>query len=230
MSHAYTVILRSFLVLIIAACSATNFAFAKDYKVEVLIFENLQQQTALESYQYQQIEDISSKAELWSIEPSMLLNEVERLKASEDYQLLYYYSWAQQSLPVSESAAMNVLEEFMHGWIKIYAGHLLFINLDLDYKGYRLTEKRRIKLNEKHFFDHPKFGVLIQVSRHEAEEEDLEMVEEGLIIEGENQTVKPDLPINEDSAPKYVRNLLIGEETQGTFIELPQNSDFQQSN
>jgi hypothetical protein len=33
--------------------------------------------------------------------------------------------------------------------------------------GFRLAEKRRIKLDEKHFFDHPKFGVLMQVSRLE---------------------------------------------------------------
>ena len=30
----------------------------------------------------------------------------------------------------------------------------------------RLTESRRIKLNEMHYFDHPLFGVIIQVSRY----------------------------------------------------------------
>lgn len=207
MSYAYSAISRSILVLLISSCALANLAVAKDYKVEVLIFENLQQQTALESYQYQQIEDVSSNAELWPIEPSMLLKEVDSLNASEDYQLLYYYSWGQQSLPVSQSAAMNVLEEFMRGWIKIYAGQLLFINLDLDYNGYRLSEKRRIKLNEKHFFDHPKFGILVQVSRLEAEEEELDMAEEGLIVEVENQETE------EDSSPKYVRNLLVDAES-----------------
>ena len=34
----------------------------------------------------------------------------------------------------------------------------------------RLTESRRIKLNELHFFDHPLFGVILQVSRYETEE------------------------------------------------------------
>ena len=52
----------------------------------------------------------------------------------------------------------------------------MFANLDLDFNGYRMTEKRRLKLNEKHYFDHPKFGVLLRVSRLEdkAEEETLE--------------------------------------------------------
>ena len=33
----------------------------------------------------------------------------------------------------------------------------------------RLTESRRIKLNELHYFDHPLFGVILQVSRFELE-------------------------------------------------------------
>lgn len=33
----------------------------------------------------------------------------------------------------------------------------------------RLTETRRIKLNELHYFDHPMFGVILQVSRYEPE-------------------------------------------------------------
>ncbi|MFT7525098.1 MAG: hypothetical protein ACI9LY_000230 [Arenicella sp.] len=234
MSHAYSAIFRSILVLVLTACSLANVALAKDYKVEVLIFENLEEQTALESYRYQEIEDLSSNAELWPIEPSMLLDEVERLNVSEDYQLLYYYSWAQESLPVSESAAMNVLEGFMRGWIKIYAGHLLFINLDLDYNGYRLSEKRRIKLNEKHFFDHPKFGVLIQVSRHEPEEEDLDIIIEedltlegnGLIVEEDELDAEPALLVDPD--PEIVRNLLNPLDPEGSTTELPQHSDFQQ--
>ncbi|MFT5612200.1 MAG: hypothetical protein ACI9LU_002710 [Polaribacter sp.] len=241
MSHSYSVILRSILVLIISACSPANLAFAKDYKVEVLIFENLQEQIALESYQYQEIEDLSSSAELWPIAPSMLLDEVERLDVSEDYQLLYYYSWGQESLPVSESGAMNVLEAFMRGWVKIYAGHLLFINLDLDYNGYRLTEKRRIKLDEKHFFDHPKFGVLLQVSRLEPEEEDLDIIGEGKltleqetlitqegdsIVEVEQLGADPDLLLPD---PQIVENLLSPFEPEESTTELPQHSDLQQS-
>ena len=54
---------------------------------------------------------------------------------------------------------------------KVYATDLLFADINIDVNGYRLTEKRRLKLNEKHFFDHPKFGLLVQVSRLEAQAE-----------------------------------------------------------
>ena len=39
----------------------------------------------------------------------------------------------------------------------------LKINPESDY--IRLVESRRIKLNELHYFDHPLFGILVQVSR-----------------------------------------------------------------
>jgi hypothetical protein len=29
---------------------------------------------------------------------------------------------------------------------------------------YRLNERRRVKLSETHYFDHPKFGALVRVS------------------------------------------------------------------
>ncbi len=41
-------------------------------------------------------------------------------------------------------------------------------NYEADYV--RLTESRRIRLNELHYFDHPLFGVILQVSRIETEE------------------------------------------------------------
>jgi len=69
-----------------------------------------------------------------------------------------------------------VIEQDINGWVKIYAEQLLFANIDVDYLGYRLNEKRRLKLNEKHFFDHPKFGLLVQVSRLEPKEEVTESI------------------------------------------------------
>ena len=84
--------------------------------------------------------------------------------------LRYGYAWGVESLQYELSANYSINEIDTHGFIKIYADQLLFANIDLDYKGFRMLEKRRLKLDEKHYFDHPKFGVLLQVSRLEEEE------------------------------------------------------------
>jgi hypothetical protein len=147
-------------------------SFAKQYKVEVIVFENLQPQAAYENYRYTPLADISSPALTWEIEPSMLQEDAKIIEEAENYRLLHHYSWGQETLPVSEAAVYGVAEEYLQGWFKIYAGQLLFANIDIDFNGYRMIERRRLKLDEKHFFDHPKFGVMMQVSRLEPSDED----------------------------------------------------------
>jgi len=156
------------LAIIVLASAATP-SFAKDYKVEIIVFENLDHSQAYESHHYTEVEPMSSNSEVWDLEPSMLVDDYTTLDESESYRVINYFSWGQESLPILEAAAVEITEPPLTGWIKTYAKQLLYLNLDLDYEGYRLNEKRRIKLNEKHFFDHPKFGVLAQVSRLEPE-------------------------------------------------------------
>jgi hypothetical protein len=163
------------LLLIVLAMSLIIFpgkVLAKDYKVEILVFKNIGNHRAFESYRNSEIDEMLSNAGVWQLEPTMLEQDATSIVDSEDYLLTHHLSWGQESLPYSESAAVNIIEQKINGWIKVYASHLLFINLDLDFNGYRMNEKRRIKLNEKHFFDHPKFGLLVQVSRLEEAEAD----------------------------------------------------------
>lgn len=155
--------------------------YAKDYVVEVLIFENLTPGRAYEPHTYVAPEVMESEAETWILEPSLLIEEADAIKNSADYHLIDHLSWGQESLPYSRSAAYHAIGNKINGWFKIYATQLLFANIDLDFNGYRINEKRRLKLNEKHFFDHPKFGILIQVSRLEEEEEIIDDNDPGLI-------------------------------------------------
>ncbi len=153
-----------------------SFSLAKDYKVEVIVFEHLTEHSAFEPSLYSEPVEMPSNADTWKIPPTMLNEEAQVLQRSEDYRLINYFSWGQEALPYSESAAYEIKLNNLNGWIKVYAGHLLFSNIDLDFDGYRMTQKRRLKLNEKHFFDHPKFGILMQVSRLEDEETETEEI------------------------------------------------------
>lgn len=154
-------------ITLIAAAPAS----AKDYMVEALVFKNLSPSQATESHNYKTPRVMPSKSSTWALEPSMLLDQSVALDKSGNYQLMHHFSWGQESLPYRTSATYNVAERSVRGAIKVYADNLLFVNLDLDYDGYRMNEKRRLKLNEKHFFDHPKFGILLQVSRLEKPQE-----------------------------------------------------------
>lgn len=137
---------------------------AKDYKVEVLIFKNLSEQKSYESSQYAPPNEMVSGSNYWAVEPSMLNEQARLINESSGYRLVDHLSWGQESLPYRQSTAVP-LSGNPDGWFKVYANHLLYVNIDLDFAGYRMEEKRRIKLDEQHFFDHPKFGLLVQVSR-----------------------------------------------------------------
>ena len=152
----------------IISMSVSSASMAKDYMVEVVVFENNAPSAATESLNYKAPRPSKSNSKTWLIEPSMLIDEAARIERSPNYTLVHHFSWGQKALPFEKSANYSILEQELNGWVKIYAEQLLFANIDLDYSGYRMNEKRRLKLNEKHFFDHPKFGVLLQVSRLKA--------------------------------------------------------------
>ncbi len=142
-----------------------NTVHAKDYMVEVLVFENVNSGIATESQAYEAPKKMKSGSTAWAISPTMLNTEADSIIESPDYELKHHYSWGIESLPYEDSANYTIVEPESRGYIKVYADQLLFTNIDLDFKGFRMKEKRRLKLNEKHFFDHPKFGLLMQVSR-----------------------------------------------------------------
>lgn len=157
-------------IAILGALLAPVNGWAKDYKVEAIVFKNLSPSRTFEPSTYEPPVAPQSKATKWTIKPTMLLEQYEAIKNSPDYLPLVFSSWGQRSLPKSTAAIYKISHPNAKGWIRVYARDLLFIQLDLDIDGYRLRQTRRVKLNEKHFFDHPKFGVLMQVSRLEPEQ------------------------------------------------------------
>lgn len=160
--------------------SATSVVSANDYKVEVILFERIQSGAASESHHYEAPLEMKHEQSPWHLEPTLLLKEANELDKSQQYLVQRHYAWGVESLPYEKSANYTIIERQSQGYIKVYADHLLFANIDLDHKGFRMREKRRLKLDEKHYFDHPKFGVLMQVSRLERAEDDTDLDEKDL--------------------------------------------------
>jgi len=55
----------------------------------------------------------------------------------------------------------------VEGTVRVRTGRLLYVNVDFVNYGeespLRITEQRRVKLKELHYFDHPLFGVIVRV-------------------------------------------------------------------
>jgi peptidoglycan-binding protein CsiV len=101
-----------------------------------------------------------------------------------NYHPLLYVSWLQSVTGKGLSNAVQIHSSAgpngdypLNGYVRIQRGHYLHFIVDLEYSPdlsnvsmddndaavYRLKEKRRIQLNETHYFDHPKFGVIVKL-------------------------------------------------------------------
>jgi hypothetical protein len=89
-----------------------------------------------------------------------------------DYPLLAHTAWVALVPPNGRTTARleDVLKEGtpLAGSVALQRGQYLFLGVEVDYLAepgvsYGMREKRRIKFGERHYFDHPAFGVIAQV-------------------------------------------------------------------
>jgi hypothetical protein len=95
------------------------------------------------------------------------------LRRSSRYHLLGHAAWIALVPPNGTTAARveDVLPDAgLSGAVVVQRGQYLFLRVELDYatpdgKVYQLRERRRIKFNERHYFDHPALGVVALVTQ-----------------------------------------------------------------
>jgi len=97
------------------------------------------------------------------------------LAANYAYQPVWYKSWVQSFASHRTSGAMPIQGDgdLLNGFIRVQRGHYVQLLIDLEFSPggangdppviYRINEKRRVKLNEIHYFDHPRFGVIATI-------------------------------------------------------------------
>ena len=102
-----------------------------------------------------------------------LNTEFQRLRNSKAYRPLVHLGWRQQVLGPRMSVARPIMEQTpsgsFSGNLKLYTETFLHISLDLTFDvpgegGYRLRDNKRVRSRETHYFDHPRFGVLLRIT------------------------------------------------------------------
>ncbi|MEE9354166.1 MAG: CsiV family protein [Methylococcaceae bacterium] len=114
-----------------------------------------------------------------------LTDELKGLKQSGRFVPVIYEAWEQSVYSNTKGSPVHLFvgevrglsrRHRIDGYVQLQRGHYLFMKVDMELLGqelgvddvsfpavYRVNERRRIKLNEVHYFDHPKFGLLTQV-------------------------------------------------------------------
>lgn len=96
------------------------------------------------------------------------------LRSSQDYRPFMHVAWQQVGLPASRARPVYVSSDGgqVEGSIRLRQSRFLHVDMDLIYplgsgdgKYARISESRRLKLKELHYFDNPLFGAIVQVTR-----------------------------------------------------------------
>lgn len=142
------------------------------------------------------------------------------LQQGGEYTVIYHRAWRQLAYSPSRAVdyRVNALADdkrnSVEGSVRLVRGRYLHLDMNLLLKevatqppghytdgpvampAYRLTEKRRIKTSDLHYFDHPRFGVLALVTAHRTP---VQTVDENAV-----EQTGPDTPTAADTAPQAV--------------------------
>lgn len=180
--------IRRFTLTVLLACLGlygSNAAAAELYDVEIIVFSHAVDTDQGESWDTRE-DDAGQARSAAGNRFTELSSGQFRLKPVSyslqqggSYQVLLHRAWRQSAsaagaYPVRASTGDG---HSIEGSVRLTRGRYLHLDVDLLLRnvvgpGYasvhRLAEKRRMRSDELHYFDHPRFGLLAQVTPYRA--------------------------------------------------------------
>lgn len=154
-------------------------AQASDYLIEVIVFKWKAGPAVEETFASESGADnvpASARATpnnlVQQVRPSLLVNAANGMQSAGAVDVLEHIGWTQSRAGQSGSPQMDMgaaAGSNLTGWVRLYTNTYLFAEIDLAMRDdtgqlIRLKQRRRVKFNEVHYFDHPKFGVVVTIS------------------------------------------------------------------
>lgn len=172
--------------------TAANASPSRVYEIEVMVFQNIQNE--LEGNELwtnerinMELKDIDKAIGVTALprEDSDLMKAHEKLDTDSSYRVLVHKQWIQNADPQSSARLVRLASDDgeLDGTFKFFISRFLHVNLNLIFlqsesksifqgaeddsqqAAYQLRERRRIRSNEIQYFDHPKFGALVQIKQ-----------------------------------------------------------------
>lgn len=154
-------------------------AQAADYLIETIVFKWKSGPPVEETFSADPTDDaMPSRPRTGSgnlvqqVQPSLLLGAANSMQSAGAVDVLEHMGWTQSRAGQSGSPQIDLgaaAGSNLTGWVRLYSNTYLFAEVDLamrDDNGemVRLKQRRRVKFNEVHYFDHPRFGVIVTIS------------------------------------------------------------------
>ena len=169
------------LALLAAPLAAVPAASTTLYDIEVLVFEN--RQPGLEGGEAwkdirKELGDLEEAAvpEGVPAPDSALSQAAAALDRGGQHRILVHKRWQQNADAKSATTPLRLqsTDNELDGTLRFYLSRFLHVELNLTLqedrresgaKPYQLTEHRRVRPQEIHYFDHPKLGALVRVTQ-----------------------------------------------------------------
>lgn len=169
--------------LVFGLTGAVSAAAPSSYNVEVVVFQNqMPELEGGENLASNRPRDLA--ADLAIAEPpaavpdeSELSAIVQALEKDTRYRILTHQRWTQTAEAKSATRPVRISDagQKLDGVFRFYLSRFLHVEMNLVLQDgaspnpgetpvYRLQEHRRVRTQELHYFDHPKFGVLVRVT------------------------------------------------------------------
>ena len=170
---------RLFSLLVLILCCINVYGAERLYKIELVVFSQEMPNTEVFDQTESRIawpKKVVKRASYKKVSPEYmnLHGSYVQLARAKSYQSLMHVAWVQQVNENSLSTAVQIsnADGTINGFFRLQRGHLVHMIADIEYSPgsyadsviYRLNEKRRFKLNETHYLDHPKFGIIARIS------------------------------------------------------------------
>lgn len=147
--------------------------FAKQYQVELIIFEHIYDTSSPEADSRVDMEiDYALLRNLSPVdkEARVLNDEAQRIRGSRNFRYIGHASWIQEGLSRDEAGYVS-LDDWLgnngiRGSATVYLNRYLHLDVQLrkDESNAQMSQNRRMRSKELHYLDHPQFGILAQIT------------------------------------------------------------------
>ena len=166
-----------FICLLSALFSTLANADKRKFQIDVLVIkqnaassEEIDNSHSLLNWPKKMIEpgDVTTKS--ISASSSTLAESANQIAKEPQYSILLDQSWEQEISAESSGAYVHIQNQGVNGFVQLKRSHNLHLNIGIEYpdqsgeNNFVISERRRILLNKKHYFDHPRIAVITNVT------------------------------------------------------------------
>jgi len=145
------------------------------YQIEMIVFSQAMPTTEVFEQSSSQISWPSALTELSAYKKpdnTTLADSYSALSKDSAYQPISHIAWIQPVAAGGGIAPVHIqsADGKLNGYLQMQQEQGLHMMVDFELVSnpgemiYRLTEKRQVKLNEVHYLDHPRFGIVVKIS------------------------------------------------------------------